>query len=354
MPKFIHLNIHSEFSIIDGLVKIKSLMTTCVEKNMPAVAISDQMNLFSLVKFYKAALATGIKPIIAAHVKLIDEQQQKHRLLLLCQNHAGYQNLSELISRAYVEGQQDHEPLINMSWLVGATDGLIALSGAQYGNIGQALLANNQVAAESHLQQWQSLFPNRYYIELQRVGHVDEHHYIPQAIALAVKHHVPVVATNAVRFLTQDDFFAHEARVAIHDGYTLADPRRPKIYTAQQYLRSEQEMQALFADIPQALQNSVEIAKRCNMELILGKVSLPNFPVPKGMTVADYLRKEAEKGLLERLPGIDNVENKTASYQQRLNRELEVIIKMGFSGYFLIVADFIRWAKEQDIPVGPG
>ncbi|MGD8796636.1 MAG: DNA polymerase III subunit alpha, partial [Thiohalophilus sp.] len=361
MDPFVHLHLHTEYSLVDGLVRIKPLVKAAAKAGMPAVAVTDQCNLFGMVKFYKAAIAAGIKPIIGVDAWLYNEEDpnQPSRLVLLCQNNAGYLNLTRLVSRSYIEGQHRGQPTLSREWLQGCTDGLIALSGGREGDVGQALLNGNQELAMQRLQYWQSLFPDRYYLELQRTGREGEEDYLHAAVALAADHDVPVVASNDVHFLRADDFDAHEARVCIHEGRTLDDPRRPKRFSEQQYLRSPEEMAELFDDIPEALANSVEIAKRCNVELTLGKNYLPDFPVPEGMTIDEFLREESRKGLDARLfkffdADAPEFEAVRREYHERLEMELDVIISMGFPGYFLIVADFIRWAKENGVPVGPG
>jgi len=360
-PAFVHLRLHSEFSLIDGIVKIKPLTKRLVEMDMPAIAITDHCNLFALVKFYKAAISQGIKPIAGADVLIVNPEDPAtpFRLTLLVNQQQGYTTLTELISKAYQEGQHQGVPMLQRAWLEQNHTGLIALSGAMDGDIGKALLAENHGLAKQLAAYWQDLFPNSFYLELQRVGKPEEERYIAAAIDLAITADLPVVATNDVRFLKQTDFAAHEVRVCINQGRVLDDPRRPKDYTDQQYLRSSEEMQALFADIPEALANTVEIAKRCNIRLTLGENFLPDFPVPAGMTLAELMAAEALKGLEERFlvyPAVgkdSDAENREA-YYQRLNTELRVIADMGFPGYFMIVADFIQWAKNNLIPVGPG
>jgi DNA polymerase-3 subunit alpha len=361
IPRFIHLHLHSEYSLVDGIVGIKSLTKVLKASGMPAVAITDQCNLFAMVKFYRAALNAGIKPIIGAELLITngDDKSKTSRLVVLCQNEVGYKNLTRIITKAYLEGQHAGIPLVQKSWLVSATDGLIALSGGREGDIGVALLAEQKNVAESLLKEWQVLFPNRFYLELQRTNRPHENTYIIQALQLAKANGIPVVATNDVRFLKREDFEAHEARVCIHGGYVLDDHRRPKTYSEEQYLRSEAEMVELFADIPEALQNTVEIAKRCSLPLTLGENFLPNFPVPKGNSVADYFKQDSERGMEKRLVAMFDVNapdfaEKRKPYDERLQTEIEVITNMGFPGYFLIVADFIRWAKKQKIFVGPG
>ncbi|PKM12849.1 MAG: DNA polymerase III subunit alpha [Gammaproteobacteria bacterium HGW-Gammaproteobacteria-3] len=361
-PAFVHLRLHTEFSLVDGIVRIKPLIKKLAERAMPAVAVTEQANLFSLVKFYRAALAQGIKPIIGADVNIFnpDDPAAPYCLTLLVKNRAGYIALTELISRAYQEGQHQGIPMLQRQWFEQHNHkGLIALSGAMEGDIGKALLAGNFDQARGLAEFWLRLFPTGFYLELQRVGKQDEARYVTAAVDLALALELPVVATNDVRFIDAKEFDAHEVRVCIHQGRVLDDNRRPKNYTPQQYLRSSEEMQALFADIPEALENSVEIAKRCNLELTLGENYLPDFPVPEGMTVDAYLTDIAHKGLKARLQqypatGRDSDEENRKVYYQRLDTELKVIITMGFPGYFLIVADFIQWAKNNHIPVGPG
>ena len=328
---------------------------------MPACAVTEQGNLFSLVKFYRAAQTARIKPIIGVDLWICGDEllDQPTRLVLLCQTDAGFRSLSKLITRSFSEGQVRGVPMLHREWLPGNVDGLIALSAAAAGDVGQLLVAERRRDAEQCLQRWLTLFPDRYYLELQRLGRDGEELYIQSAVDLASRKGAPVVATNDVRFIERADFEAHEARVCIREGRTLADPRRPRSYSAQQYLRTPQEMEELFSDLPEAIENSVEIARRCNMELELGKDYLPEFPVPQGTDLETYLVEQSRAGLERRLK--DSAEARDGSaddvrqvYEQRLQKELEVITKMGFAGYFLIVADFIRWSKEQGIPVGPG
>lgn len=361
-PQFIHLRVHSEFSLIDGLVKIKPLIKQLTEFNMPAIALTDHVNLFGLVKLYKATIAQGIKPIAGADILIANTEAPDlpYRLTLLAMNYTGYITLTELVSQAYQQGQnKDGVPILQREWIERNNAGLIALSGAMQGDIGKALLNENREMAKTLATYWKQLFPNRFYLELQRVGKAEEERYIALAVELAAVVALPVVATNDVRFLKEADFAAHEVRVCINQGRVLDDPRRPKEYTNQQYLRSESDMVALFADYPEALDNTVEIAKRCNLTLTLGKNFLPDFPVPEGMTINDFIISESQKGLRERfekypLTGSASQSENEAVYVDRLKIELDVITQMGFSGYFMIVADFIQWAKNHDIPVGPG
>jgi DNA polymerase-3 subunit alpha len=353
---FVHLRLHTEYSLCDGLVRIKPLVDAVAAAGMPAVAVTDQSNLFAQVKFYKAALARGIKPLVGVDLWLdAGDGEAPGRLALLCQDDTGYRNLTRLVSRCYTEGRHGGHITLSGAWLEGQTEGLIALSGAAEGDVGRALLADDRTRARAQLERWQRLFPDRYYLEVQRCDRPSDERHLRAAVELAGTAGVPVVATNDVRFLARDDFEAHEARVCIHEGRTLDDPRRPRPYTEAQHLRGPEAMAELFADLPEALENSVEIARRCNLELHLGQPSLPAFPIPDGAPVEVHLRREAEAGLDTRLARLFTADDpRTESYRERLERELGVIIQMGFPGYFLIVADFIRWARENDIPVGPG
>jgi DNA polymerase-3 subunit alpha len=356
---FVHLRLHTEYSLVDGLIRIKSLVKEVAAAGMPAVAVTDMSNLFALIKFYKAALGAGIKPIIGVDAWSQRGEELPTRFTLLCQNLAGYRNLTRLVSRSYLDGQQRGLPIIQYAWLNGSTEGLIALSGGRDGEIGQALLNDRLEQAETWLADWQNLFPQRFYLEAQRTGRPQEEEHLEMVVALAEATETPVVATNEVCFLRRQDFEAHEARVCIHDGATLDDPRRPHRYSDQQYLRTPAEMAELFADLPEALANSVEIARRCNLQLDLGKNVLPDFPVPDGIDAKTYFSDQARTGLEKRLqrlfdPAAPDFIERRQPYDERLARELGVIIQMGFPGYFLIVADFIQWARDHGVPVGPG
>ncbi len=368
-PDFIHLRVHTEYSLVDGVVRVKPLMAKLAsnesQKSMLAVALTDQSNLFAMVKFTRAALAAGIKPLIGVDALVRhgevqgDAQEAPFQMVLLAQNNTGYLNLCKLISKSYLEGQLRGVPVMQAQWLEQGAEGIIALSGGRNGDIGRALLSGQTALAEQRLQHWLHCFNDRFYIELQRTGRENEETYIVEVVDLALKLDVPVVATNDVRFLKADEFDAHEARVCIHDGRTLDDPRRPKNYSEQQYLRSSEEMQKLFADIPEALVNTVEIAKRCNLEIQLGKSVLPQFPIPDGETEVSYFCRVSREGLEQRLKVLldessDDYAQQREEYETRLQVELDVINNMGFPGYFLIVADFIQWSKDNDIPVGPG
>ena len=358
LQNFVHLRLHTEYSLLDSVVRVPELMQAVAAAGMPAVALTDECNLFAMVKFYRAALASGLKPIIGVDlwIREAGEREAPSRLTLLCQNEAGYLNLSRLVSRAYLEGERQATPLIERDWLTaGALGGLIALSGGWEGDVGRALLMGRPALARRQLAHWQGLFADRYYVELQRVGRSTDADYATAAAALAAECGVAVVATNDVRFLTAEDYEAHEARVCIRERALLADPARKRRYTREQFLRTPAQMAELFADMPEALANSVEIARRCSLPLKLGTSRLPVFPVPDGSPAEEYIRTASAQGLAERLRARTvPVEQVPPEYEARLTRELEVICKMGFAGYFLIVADFIRWARENGVPVGPG
>ncbi|ASI88836.1 MULTISPECIES: DNA polymerase III subunit alpha [Vibrio] len=358
-PKFIHLRVHSDFSMVDGLSKVPPLVKKVAEMGMPAMALTDFTNLCGLVKFYGNAHSSGVKPLIGADFAVQSDEfgDELTRITVLAADNTGYNNLTLLISKAYLRGHIQHQPVIDKAWLVELSEGLIVLSGAKEGDVGKALLKGNTTLAKQCAQFYQTHFPDRYYLELIRTGRPDEESYLHFAVELAEELDLPVVATNEVVFVDKELFDAHEIRVAIHDGYTLDDPKRPKKYSAQQYLRSEEDMCELFADIPEALQNSVEIAKRCNVTVRLGEYFLPAFPT-EGMKETDFLVMKSREGLEERLEFLFPDEavraERRPEYDDRLQIELDVINQMGFPGYFLIVMEFIQWSKDNAIPVGPG
>nr|WP_298143659.1 DNA polymerase III subunit alpha [uncultured Pseudomonas sp.] len=358
---FVHLRLHTEFSLVDGLVRVKPLIKAVAGAGMPAVAVTDMSNMCALVKFYKAAMGGGIKPICGADIWLAsgEEDGPLSRMTLLAMNAVGYRNLTELVSRGWTEGQSNDLVIIQRDWVKAAAEGLIALSGSKEGEVGHALLNDDPAEAEALLREWMQVFPERFYLEVQRTSRVNDEEHLHLAVALADRLGAPLVATNDVRFLKQDDFAAHETRVCIGEGRSLDDPRRPRTYSDQQYLKTPEEMAELFADLPEALENTVEIAKRCNIEVQLGKYFLPDFPVPPGMTMDEYFRQVSFEGLEERLEVLlpkdtPDYAAKKQVYIDRLNFELDIIIQMGFPGYFLIVMDFIKWAKNNGVPVGPG
>ena len=353
-PSFVHCHLHSEFSLTDSTIRLTELVTRCADLGMPAVAITDNCNLFALVKFFKAAEKAGIKPIAGAELFFDNGQGGFSRVTALCQNHIGYLNLSKLISRAYLEEHTRDLPVIRPEWLFADSAGLILLHGRQ--SPLAALMATTGVPdAEYRIDQWLTVFPRRIYIEISRLGLPEETAFNTRAIAFAEAHRLPLIASNDVRFLEADDYEAHEARVCIASGRVLDDPKRPREFSREQYLKSPEQMLALFHDIPEALTNSVELAKRCTLELILGTYYLPDFPVPDGYTLESWMRQKAETGLADRLARHGTALSlKEQDYSERLRIELDVISGMGFTGYFLIVADFINWGKSRGIPVGPG
>jgi len=361
---FVHLRVHSEFSLYDSTIRVKKLIGKVAELGMPAVALTDQANMYALVKFYKSAMDAGVKPVLGADLWLEnpDDNTQPFRITALCLNPDGYLGLRELISRAYAKNQHYDKAIVKKEWLFEKNAGLIILSGGRDGDVGQRVIKGKVSDAEILVREYLQHFPERFYFELQRTGRPGEEAVIRAGIAMSARCGVPLVATNDVRFLAAEDFEAHETRVAIGQGYALEDKRRPREYTEQQYFRSSEEMTELFNDIPSAIDNTLEIAKRCSVEVLLGKYFLPDYPIPEGMSEADFFRKISEVGLEERLDVVlagipkDSAEyaEKRKPYDDRLTFELDIIIQMGFPGYFLIVMDFIQWAKDHDIPVGPG
>ena len=363
---FVHLRVHTEYSLVDGLVRLKPLVKAAGEHGMPALAVTDEANLFGLVKFYKAAQGAGLKPVIGTDLWLANPHDEEHpyRLTLLAMNDTGYRNLTELISRGWMEGQRLGRAELKREWVLAQSEGLIALSGGRDGEVGRYLLSDHGAEARALLAEWNAAFPGRFYLELTRTGRPLEEECVHLSVDLAIETGTPVVATNDVRFLHKEDFWAHETRVAIGEGRALDDPRRERKYTEEQYLKSPEEMAELFADIPEALENSVMIAARCSVDVRLGEIFLPEFEIPEGMTQDEFFRKVSHDGLTERLDFLFPAERYPRDgaeyaeidqrYRKRLDFELDVIIQMGFPGYFLIVMDFIQWAKDNDVPVGPG
>ncbi|MBS1196316.1 MAG: polymerase alpha subunit [Proteobacteria bacterium] len=367
-PRFVHLRLHSEYSITDGMVRLDvgknhdcPPVKRAAADGMPALALTDLGNLFGLLKFYSGARSKGIKPIVGADVWISNRNapEAPFRLLLLVKNRQGYQQLCELLTRAHLAPERRDKAIIQREWFrdIGS-DGLIALSGAQLGDVGDALSAGNHALARKRCKEWSTIFPDSFYLEVQRFGQEQQEIQVQAMAGLAGELGLPLVATHPVQFMAREDFRAHEARVCIAEGYGLGDTRRPKVFTEEQYFKSQTEMAELFADLPAALENTLEIAKRCNIELTLGKNFLPDFPTPEGMTLNDFLVHLAKEGLEKRLlqlyPDAAQRESKRAEYEERLAFECKTIIQMGFPGYFLIVADFINWAKQNGVPVGPG
>ena len=360
MPtSFVHLHLHSEYSLVNGMIRLPALVDQTRTNQMPAVALTDMGNLYGAVKFFNKCVAQGIKPIIGAEVFIEnpDKVTQPFVLVLLVQDEVGYVNLSELLSRGFREGQAQGKPIIQKEWLIGKTDGLICLSGGLRGELAQAIMADRNSHQVELLHEYQRFFPKRFYIEIQRVGQAHEEEYIGQAAQLANQFQIPLVATNDAHFMKESDFDSHEVRVCINEGRVLNDSRRAKLHTPQQYYKSAPEMIELFADIPSAIDNTLLIAQRCNFVIRMGEYFLPDFPVPETETIESHLRNESFDGLeivLKRRYPDGTPEDMRQEYIDRMEFELKIIFEMGFPGYFLIVADFIQWAKENDVPVGPG
>jgi len=371
-PTFTHLRVHSEYSIVDGLVRIDDLVKAAVKDNQPALAVTDLANLFCLVRFYKAARGKGIKPIVGvdAWITNDDNRDKPHRLLILAKNHTGYLQLCDLLARAWLTNQHKGRAEIRTEWLEALAtsvstlhpeepqaNALIVLSGAHFGDVGQAIENGDLPKAEANAARWAKIFPGHFYIEIQRAGQPNQEQQVRHSVALAGRLGLPVVATHPVQFLEKSEFIAHEARVCIAEGEMLANAKRVRRFNENMCFKSQAEMLELFKDLPGALANSVEIAKRCNVTLTLGKPQLPNFPTP-GMTIDEFLVAETKKGLEERLvqlyPDPVKREQERPRYEARLEFENKTIINMKFSGYFLIVAEFIQWGKNNGVPIGPG
>jgi DNA polymerase-3 subunit alpha len=363
-PRFVHLRMHSEYSVTDGIVRLDEAVARAKADGMPALALTDAGNVFGMVKFYAAARSAGVKPIIGVDcwIQNASDRDKPFRALLLCASRAGFLRLSELLSRAWLKNQHRARAEMAIDWFrESGSEGLIALSGFAGGDVGHALATGNASAAETLALAWAKLFPGRFYLEVQRAAAPHTEQLVGATLALAVKLRLPVVATHPVQFTSLDDFKAHEARVCISQGYVLGDQRRPKLFTPEQYFKTQDEMAQLFADVPQALENAVEIARRCNLEIELGKSRLPAFPTPKGVSLDAFLQSEAEKGLARRIEKLNLKKEETPRYGERLAFEIRTIAQMGYAGYFLIVADFINWARAvrepsfpNGVPVGPG
>jgi DNA polymerase-3 subunit alpha len=360
-PRYVSLRNHTEYSMVDGITRIKELISSAKNNRMPAVGLTDQSNMCALVRFYKNAQGAGLKPVIGVDIWVDDPNNSdgQFRLVLLAMNNDGYRNITELVSLSYTKGQKTGRPVVQREWLEQQHAGIIVLSGATDGDIGQASANGKPGLAQERAEAWLELLGDRFYIEIQRLGRKKENQYLNDALDIAEKLAIPVVATNYTCFIQQDDFEAHEARICINQGYTLDDKRRPKYYTEEQYFKTQEQMVELFADIPEALENTLEIAKRCNVDVRLGEYFLPNFPIPDGMTIEEYFCQVSREGLEDRLTILfdrqaNDFDQKRKPYDERLQIELDVINQMGFPGYFLIVADFIQWSKNNGIPVGPG
>ncbi|HQV40573.1 MAG: DNA polymerase III subunit alpha [Moraxellaceae bacterium] len=357
MTAFVHLHVRSEFSLKDSIIRIDKLVDAAVKAETPSVAVSDLMNLYGLVKFYNAAQGKGIKPVFGSDL-IVREGDLVYEITALVMNEKGYSNLINIVSDAYINGQEMGDPFVSRQQLAACHEGLIVLVGKR-SNVGLALLGSDLQVANDSLADWMRIFPQRVYLELVRTGRDGEEDFLHAAMELGDALQCPVVATNDVRFLYQEDFEAHEVRVCIAQSYVLDDSRRPREYTSEQYLKTSEQMIELFSDIPEAIENTVEIARRCTLDITLGKNYLPDYPVPEGMTIGNYLIQHSHECLELRFQDIldssaPDYAERRKTYTDRLDFELGVINQMGFAGYFLIVMDFIRWAKENGVPVGPG
>ena len=358
---FVHLRLHTEFSIADGTNRIDDVVAAAAKDGQPALAATDLNTLYGAIKFYKAARSAGVKPLLGAEIflqGLAKDPSVQSRVVVLVQDRRGYLNLCELLARAWTQNVVKIQGVCKLEWLRELGEGLIVLSGAQAGPVGQALVQGDEARASEAALALAAIFPHRFYIELQRAGRPDDEAHVAAAVQLAARLSLPVVATHPVQFTTEDDYEAHEARVCIAEGEILGNPRRVRRFTRDQWFKPQAAMEELFADVPSAIANTLEVAKRCNVVLDLGKPQLPAFPTPNGMPIEDYFRFASHEGLKERREQLypDPVvrEEQRARYEQRLEFEIETILKMKFPGYFLIVGDFINWAKDNGCPVGPG
>ena len=355
--QFVHLGIHTEFSITESIVRVPDLIKAAASENMPALAMTDLSNLHAAVKFYRACLGKGIKPILGGVLRLNDAE---HRITLLAMSNRGWRSLTEIISRGFIEGQQLSIPCVQKPWILEQADDLIVLLG-QHSDVGKMLCSSNPQKAEPLLEEWIAKFGNRVYFSLCRTQRPQEEEFIQQALKLAEKYQIGVVAQNDIHFIRPEDYEAHEARVCIADGYVLADQRRPRLYSQEQYFKTAEQMSELFADIPSALENTYQIAKRCNVTLKLGTYHLPDYPIPDGHTINSFFEHISKQGLEVRLDVLYPVAERDQDwpeirrpYDQRIEYEINIINNMGFPGYFLIVMDFIQWSKNNGVPVGPG
>ena len=355
--QFVHLGVFTEFSISESIVRIPDLIKATASDNMPALAITDLSNLHAAVKFYNKAMGKGIKPIFGSTIRLNDAN---HKAILLAMTNKGWRGLTEIVSRGFIEGQQLSIPCIQKDWILEQSQDIIVLLGL-HSDVGEMLCSAYPEKAELLIEEWISKFGNRVYLALTRTGRTLEENFNQEAVKLAAKYNIGVVAHNDVHFISTEDYEAHEARVCIADGYVLGDSKRPKNYSTEQYFKTSAEMIELFADIPSAIENTLHIAKRCTVSLRLGFNDLPDYPIPDGHTIYTYFNHLSELGLEERLDILYPVEKRDEDwadirkpYDERLTYELDIINKMGFPGYFLIVMDFIQWSKNNGVPVGPG
>ena len=355
MTQFVHLRTHSEYSLVDGLFRIKELVGQTAKYGMPAVALTDESNVFASIKFYKTALTFGIQPILGADC-WVRSADSFGRITFLAMNDQGYKNLLELLSLGWLKGQVGDRASLEWNWVAKHSEGLICLTGSTEGEIGRLISVDQKEKADVILQRYHEVFADRLYLEITRIGLPGETLLAQYLVQAGDIWGIPLVATNVSCFSEASDFEAHDTRVCIHDSVTLDDKHRVHRHTPEQWLKSAEAMAELFSDLPDAVTNTVQIARRCGVTLTLGTYFLPEYPVPQGMTLESFFRKFSNDGLIERLSNLASLgqELDEAQYRDRLDFEIEVILQMGFPGYFLIVADFIKWAKDQLIPVGPG
>ena len=353
MNKYTHLNLHSEYSIQDGLIRINELANKASELDFESLAITDLSNLFGFIKFYKELRKKGIKPICGSDFILLGENTSPGNLQLLAKNHNGYKNLIRLISKAHTTGKVNGHPYLSIQDLTNFPEDLILITGSIESQIGKSILAGKQDTALKQIEYLRNIYKDNFFLQLTRNGKNQEELCNQTLIEFSKNLGIPVVATNQVRFLAKDDFEAHETRVCIQSGHVLGDKRRQRFFQDSQYFKSTEEMNDLFYDVPEALSNAYEISKKCNLEVKTGIYVLPDFKTPNKSSEADFLKNLIQDGITKKLE-LQNFSEIPDTYKERLDYELKVILKMGYEGYFLIVADFVNWAKHNSVPVGPG
>ena len=359
-PQFVHLRMHSEYSVTDSTVRLDDAIHKVKDQGVGALGLTDLNNIFGGLIFYTHARKAGMKPILGCDLVIQNEsdRDKPYRLAIFCQNKTGYHTLCELLSRAWLKNQYMGRGETKLKWLLEQNEGLIVFSGGPEGQLAQLCLAGKKAEAVALAKQMKATFGDRFYLELQRAGRPHDEAVVRYFVTLAQECDIPVVATQPIQFLEKKDFDAHDIRVCIARGDVLADKNRPKLYSEEQYLKSPEEMISLFADVPSAIANTVEIAKRCNLEGVLSKPQLPLFPTPDGMSLDDYIDQLSHEGLEARLaflyPDEQKRNQERPRYVERLEFELGIIKRMGFPGYFLIVQDFINWSKRNGVAVGPG
>lgn len=359
-PQFVHLRMHSEYSVTDSTVRLDSAIKKVKEQGVGALGLTDLNNIFGGLIFYTHARKAGVKALMGCDLVIQNEadRDKPFRMAVFCQNHEGYKNLCEILTHAWLKNQYMGRGETKLEWLFKHHEGLIFLSGGPEGQIAQLCLSGKKAEAIALAKKMKSLWGDRFFLELQRAGRPSDEAVVRYHLSIADECDIPVVATHPIQFLEPEDFDAHDIRVCIARGDVLADKSRPKLYSKEQYLKTPEEMISLFADVPSAIANTVEIAKRCNLEGVLSKPQLPLFPTPDGMSLDDYIDQLSHEGLEQRLeflyPDKEKREKERPRYEERLQFELGIIKKMGFPGYFLIVQDFINWSKQNGVAVGPG